>query len=138
MQRCARNSARLVFTGGMHRSIPQYKSLSAVTAIKGQYTKAIDQIAFVVFTPSGLFSGLESHTKLNEFRTEDKGKLLKPFSQLSSYNLPISDANPEIVVLKGRIREHKVRKPVVLMFSLCSFDLGLRQLPLISVFMISV
>lgn len=130
MQRCA----RLVFTGGMHRSIPQYKSLSAVTAIKGQYTKAIDQTAFVVFTPSGLFS----HTKLNEFRTEDKGKLLKPFSQLSSYNLPISDAHPEIVVLKGRIREHKVRKPVVLMFFLCSFDLELRQLPLISVFMISV
>lgn len=55
-------------------------------------------------------------------------------SFLSSSALPIFHACPEIDVQRGGIREHEARKPVVLMFSLWSFDLASRQLSLISVF----
>lgn len=52
----------------------------------------------------------------------------------SSSPLPNFHAFAEMDVQRGGIREHEVRKPVVLMFSLWSFDLASGQLPLISVF----
>lgn len=54
-------------------------------------------------------------------------------SPTSSPN-PFFTACPEIDALKGRIREHEARKPVVLMFPAQSFHLPSRQLSLISAF----